>query len=289
MQLCIKKISIAILLACHNRRDSTLTCLRNLFCQVLPTFASLKVFLTDDGSTDGTSEAIRTEFPDVSIIRGDGSLYWCGGMRAAWQAAFNAGAFDYFLWLNDDAILRSGAIAEMLANAKEHFGIIVGSCYDPETGVWTYGGRATANGKKSLAGTPVLPGNAAQRCQQMNGNVVLVPKAVVNRIGILSESFTHAMGDFDYGFRALDAGIPLIVAPHYQATCSSNPIPAWCSPDTPFAKRLALFNNPKGIHFSEFMFFNYRHFGIKSILIGSKVAIRLFFPGLWLGRGHGSA
>jgi GT2 family glycosyltransferase len=272
---------IAVVLTCHNRRVKTLECLHNVYKQKLQEGASFRVFLTDDGSTDGTFDAVAVEFPDVSIIRGGGSLYWCGGMRVAWKAAIQEDQFDYFLWLNDDTLLKPGAIADMLDTARKEFGIIVGSCHDPETEIWTYGGRATGDGKKSLAGTPVLPGSTVQRCQQMNGNVVLVPKAVVDRIGILSDAFTHAIGDFDYGFRALDAGIPLIVPPHYQATCSSNPMPAWCNPGTPFHKRLALFNNPKGIYFSEFMVFCYRHFGLKCILIGAKVIIRLLLPGLW--------
>lgn len=41
------------------------------------------VFLVDDESTDGTSEAIKSEFPEVSIIKGDGSLFWNRGMYTA--------------------------------------------------------------------------------------------------------------------------------------------------------------------------------------------------------------
>lgn len=275
---------IAVVLTCHNRRVKTLECLHNVYKQKLQEGASFRVFLTDDGSTDGTFDAVAVAYPDVSIIRGGGSLYWCGGMRVAWNAALDAGHFDYFLWLNDDTVLKLGAIADMLDTANKEFGIIVGSCHDPETGVWTYGGRATPDGKKSLSGTPVLPGSTAQNCQQINGNIVLVPKTVVDRIGILSDRFTHAIADFDYGFRALDAGIPLIVPPNYQATCSSNPIPAWCNPATPLRKRLALFNNPKGINFSEFMIFCYRHFGLYSILIGVKIIFRVLYPKLWVRR-----
>jgi GT2 family glycosyltransferase len=242
---------------------------------------SLSVFLTDDASTDGTAEMITEEFPNTYIFRGNGNLYWGGGMRLAWVEALKVKEFDYYLWLNDDTFLKPTAITDLLKISQDHFGIIVGSCHDPDTGIWTYGGRATVGGVKSLRGVPVEPTSYPQYCQQINGNIVLVPKAVVEKIGILSNNFTHAMGDFDYGFRALDAGIPLIVPPNYQATCSSNPTPAWCNPATSFRKRLSLFNNPKGIHFSEFMVFCYRHFGLKCILIGAKVIIRLLLPGLW--------
>jgi GT2 family glycosyltransferase len=273
--------SIAVLMTCFNRRENTLACLRSYYSQVLPEYATYTVFLVDDGSKDATSTAITEEFPKVKIILGNGSLYWCGGMKLAWETALHTDNFDYFIWLNDDAMLQPGAIGKMVATAEAYSGIIVGSCYDMDSGSWTYGGRLTHNGKKSLIGSPVIPTDQAQLCQQINGNIVLIPKFVVEKIGILSDCFTHAMGDFDYGFRALDAGIPIYVAPHYQATCSHNPVAAWCNPSTPLLTRLSLLNTPKGINFSEFMVFCRRHFGLQAYLIGTKVLLRALFPSLW--------
>jgi GT2 family glycosyltransferase len=273
-------LKIATLLTCHNRKEKTLACLEALYQNRLPRICSLEVFLVDDGSTDGTEQAVREHYPKVKLIKGDGNLFWNGGMRVAFAAAIEGG-FDYYLWLNDDTLLKPRAIAEMLMAAQKHLGIIVGSCHDPDTGEWTYGGRATANGKKSLKGAPVIPSAKVQLCQQINGNVVLVPRSVVDRIGNLSDSFTHAIGDYDYGFRAMDAGIPIYVAPHYQGMCPSNPLPGWCNPTTPLRIRLKLLNNPKGIHFSEFMKFSRQHFGNKAFLIGIKIIIRILLPELW--------
>lgn len=273
-------LSVAVLLTCYNRRKKTLSCLSSIYSQYLSDGISFDVYLVDDGCTDGTRNAVREQFPCVRVLQGDGHLYWCRGMRFAWVEAMKED-YDAYLWLNDDTCLKPESLMGLLNCYKSHFGIIVGSCQDPFTEKWTYGGRATKGGAKSLSSVPVEPTSKAQSCQQINGNVVLVPKAVVEKIGILSDKFTHAMGDFDYGFRAIDAGIPLIVPPHYQAFCSLNKVPDWCNSNTPFRKRLALLNSPKGIHFSEFMFFCYRHFGLKCILIGAKVIIRLLMPRLW--------
>jgi len=275
-------VKLAALITCHNRKINTINSLKNLYLQVFRENTDLKVFLTDDGSTDGTSNAVREAFPNVYIINGSGALFWNGGMRLAWDTAMRMGRYDFFLWLNDDTVLKPDAIAGMVATAEKLQGVIIGSCHDADSGIWTYGGRTTPDGKKCLSGIPVIPSDKAQPCQQINGNVVLVPKSVVEKIGILSERFTHAMGDFDYGFRALDAGIPLYVAPYYQATCSHNPLSAWCNPSTPFRTRLALFNSPKGINFSEFMFFCRRHFGVRAYAVGAKVLFRLLIPGLWV-------
>lgn len=277
---------IAVLMTCHNRCETTLTCLNALYAQEMPESVSFEIYLVDDGCVDGTGDVVREQFPGVRVLQGDGNLYWCGGMRFAWVKAMEED-YDAFLWLNDDTSLKSDALMCLLNCAQSHLGVIVGSCNDRLTGKWTYGGRVTKKGAKSLSSVPVEPCSRMQYCQQINGNVVLVPKAVVEKIGILSDKFTHAMGDFDYGFRAIDAGIPLLVPPNFQATCSSNPLKGWCDSKTPFRKRLALFNTPRGIHFSEFMFFCYRHFGFKCILIGAKVIIRLLMPQLWNVRGEG--
>ncbi len=274
-------INIAIIMTCHNRRETTLTCLRHLYSQDFALNNNLSVYLVDDGSEDGTSKAVSDEFPLVNCIRGDGSLYWSGGMRKAWKFACEAGSFEYFFWLNDDTFLKPGAISEMIMTAQNYIGIVVGSCHDPKSKEWTYGGRATMTGQKSLSGTPVIPNSTVQKCQLINGNIVLVPKSVVECIGILSDSFTHAIGDIDFGFRALDANIPLYIAPGYQATCIANAVPAWCNPATSLWKRLTLLNDPKGVSFVEFMIFCHRHFGIKYLLIGFKVITRLLLPGLW--------
>ena len=66
---------IAVLLTVFNRKDKTLCCLERLFAQLPIDGWRVDVFLTDDGCTDGTPEAVAARFPDVSIVRGTG-LYF---------------------------------------------------------------------------------------------------------------------------------------------------------------------------------------------------------------------
>ena len=80
-------MKIAVLLACHNRKDKTISCLNSLFNANLFLNYSLEVYLVDDCSTDGTSEAVTNFFPNVNIIRGNGNLYWNQGMRLAWKTS----------------------------------------------------------------------------------------------------------------------------------------------------------------------------------------------------------
>lgn len=127
---------LAVLMACHNRRESTLLCIdrfiaskRNVEREILD-----QIFLVDDGSTDQTSAAVLKHFPFTNVIEGDGSLFWNGGMRLAWATACKAGDWDAYLWINDDTMLLDCAVETMLEtlNAQEletgQRGIVVGSC-----------------------------------------------------------------------------------------------------------------------------------------------------------------
>src|SRR5262249_54422292 len=102
---------VAVLITCFNRRETTLACLRALEELQTPAGFALRVVLTDDGSSDGTGDAVRREFPKVQVVEGDGNLYWVGGTQAAWDAARPA---DFYLWLNDDVRLLPDAITKLI-------------------------------------------------------------------------------------------------------------------------------------------------------------------------------
>ena len=74
--------------------------------------------MTDDGCTDGTIEAVRDKFHDVRIVKGDGSLFWNRGMLKAWEAASTEKSYDYYIWLNDDTIIKPQTIIRQLLSVQ---------------------------------------------------------------------------------------------------------------------------------------------------------------------------
>jgi GT2 family glycosyltransferase len=211
--------TIAALLTCFNRRETTLRALEALFAQQLPASCQLKVYLTDDGSSDGTGDAVRSRFPHVTVVQGDGNLYWVGGMRAAWQAASPA---DFYLWLNDDVHLFDGALQTLLKtfeNQGEPATIVVGATCDGATGKTNTGGLW----RRSWFDVGVhAPQDRPVSCDSLDGNLVLVPRAAEELLGMLSDKYVHYFGDADYGLRARKAGIPILLAPGHLATCKPN-------------------------------------------------------------------
>jgi len=279
-------IRIAVLMTCHNRRETTLSCLDALYQQKLPENITFEVYLVDDGSTDGTSSAVRQRFSSVNIIEGSGNLYWCGGMRLAWKEAMKKN-HDFYLWLNDDTLLFSDAIDNLLnvifmGNVSRFIqtGIVVGSTKDPVTAAHTYGGCKQIQ-KNSFDFRPVLPNESFQPCDTFNGNCVLVSQVAFSKLGNLSSAYTHAIGDTDYGLRAKKSNIPIWVAPYYAGTCKNNPTPSWADHTKPLSNRLRHLQGPKGLPPGEWLVFCIRHAGWTWPLKVIKLYLRVLSPNLW--------
>ena len=83
--------------------------------------------------------------------------------------------------------------------------------------------RTTYSGRTGRALALVEPTGRPEPCETYNGNVVLLPRAVRERVGDVDRRFPHGMGDYDHGFRARKAGIPAYVAPRHVGRCSANP------------------------------------------------------------------
>ena len=257
-------MKIAVLLTCHNRRNKTLDSLGSLYAaRNHSPDVHLQVYLTDDGSTDGTAQTVRMFDPGIQIIHGPGNLFWNRGMIAAWEAALaSEEPCDAFLLLNDDTRLDADTLDVLLETSRntDPNAIIVGAIRDPESGELTYGGiRRTSRWHPGrTARLPIAP--QPQEAETFNANCVLVPVGCVERIGTLDPTFTHAMGDFDYGFRALKAGLRVVVAPGTLGTCPRNPLSgSWRDPALSGFERFRRWNSPKGLPYGERREYYARH------------------------------
>ncbi len=267
---------IAVVMTVFNRREKTLQCLQRVAEQTaLQDRFQYEVFLMDDGSKDGTSAAVAKEFPEVQLFHGDGSNYWNGGMNIVFGEALK-GDFDFYLWLNDDTFIYPDALDRLLdsweeRNAQGHpDSIMVGSVQDPETGKFSYGGFERLS-KYTLKLNRVAPTDTLQECATMNGNCVLIPKAITEKIGNIEPFYTHRWGDPDYGLRAGMAGGTVWIIPGFVGTCESNPLAeAWTANNLSIKERIKDFHSVKGYRKEDWFFYVKRHGGPLWVLLWLK-------------------
>ena len=230
-------MKIAVLLTCFNRKEKTLSCLYSLY-NALSLYndknennIEISVYLTDDGCTDGTADAIRNNFSDkdITILQGTGNLYWAGGMRFAWNEALKKhNEWDFYLLLNDDTCVIEDCLFTLM-NTDEYSksklgkqGIYSGITCDPNNNSKiTYGGRKWKN--YFLGTTTILtPNGEPQLCDETNANILLVSKIVVDQIGIFWEGYSHIGADFDYAIQCNKRNIPTFVTSKICGYCKND-------------------------------------------------------------------
>ena len=214
-------MKIAVLMTCHNRVRTTINCLRRLSAAIVECDESVDVWLVDDGSTDGTGDQAKALFPDVHVIRGNGKLYWSRGMHLAWETAAECRKYDFYLWLNDDVMLKSGALKMILDDWRkcgDERGVIIGACSADDTE------SSTSYSASDLKDRQLFPNGATpQRADGwFNGNFVLVPKRAFESVGTISDEYWHYRGDCDYAERLKIARIPFFCSSKFVGVCEKD-------------------------------------------------------------------
>ena len=266
---------IAALLTVHNRKEETLSCLSLLYKQSIPEGYSFDVFLTDDGCTDGTPEAIREKYPQVHIIQGDGTLFWNRGMYVAWKAAAKNKDYDFYLWLNDDTMLYQNAIETLFRIEQEEGGnsIVVGSiCSPKDPNRITYGGRD----KNGL----IHPQGEIKPTKNFNGNVVLIPNSIFHVLGFNDPFFHHAFGDSDYGYRAFEHGFRCFVTDVFVGECERHDESRKCwNSKYDIITRFKYLYSPLGYPPKEVFYYYRKHWGIWQATIAYfRCQLKTLFP-----------
>ncbi len=278
----------AILLTCFNRKDKTLACLRSIQSQLPIKGLEWVIYLVDDGSTDQTGKFVSEAFPSVKLLNGDGSLYWNGGMNLAWKAA-RENSFDFYIWINDDVDIKTDAFLVMFDSYEKGMSIsnsppvIVGCFREPDTKEHAYGGFSVKRTLFSMKTERKVPSGLIEACDSFNGNLVLIPNRVVEKIGLLDERYTHSFGDKDYGYRCTRNGVPIFITPTYVGECARNSIAGtWMDPSVSIRERYRRLTQPNGLPPTEYF---YSYLKNSNAFVGSiamiKLYLRLLFPNLW--------
>lgn len=222
-------ISVAIVTPVHNRREITLQCLRSL-SKINSEGLSIHTIVVDDGSTDGTSEAIETEFPDVEVMRARGDLWFTEGTNVGVRRALESDP-KYVVMMNDDQVFDDKFLEYLVETAEANPRSIVGPLlllwdqphkifqiapvWDTWLGGWQHWYQQT------VWTVPDKPFEV----DLIVGNCVLVPAEAIRECGLMNSRRYPNFGDAEYTPRLKRAGWKLLIDPRSRVFCQPNTLP----------------------------------------------------------------
>ena len=200
-----------------NTVDLTLQAIQRL--RELPDALDLRVLVRDNGSTDGTAEAVRERFPDVVVEVGDNV-----GFAAGVNRLVALSDSPWFVTLNSDAWPEPGALETLVRLATRHPRTAAAAplLLRPEGGVELSThplpglrvAAATALGAQRLLGararTMLLPGAWASDEERVVGWAVgaalLLRRSALDELGGFDDSLFMYAEDLEWCWRAAERG-----------------------------------------------------------------------------------
>lgn len=219
---------VSIIIVNWNTRDLLRNCLRSILTQ---TTAAHEIIVVDNASGDGSADMVRTEFPDITLIANSAN----GGFAAANNQGLRVSHGRTVLLLNPDTLILDGAIDRMLAWLVRHPGVGCVGCQVLEgPGVIQRTCFADPNlldfvivefGLMRLARWIPFFGRSWytdwDRCSEkkvdvVSGMFMLVPREVMNKVGVLDDAFFVYAEESDWCRRIRKAGYSCVFSPDAQ-------------------------------------------------------------------------
>ena len=222
-------IRVEIVAPVHNRKALTLLCLQSLL-RINSNGLDVGIVIVDDGSTDGTSDAIREQFPDVDIVNGDGELWFTEGTNVGVRRALERDP-KYILLMNDDQVFDDDFLVTLVETAERNPRSVVGSLlllWDmphkvfqiaPVWSTWHGGWRHWQS--QTVWTVPEKP----WKVDLIVGNCLLVPAEAMRECGLMNSKRYPNFGDAEYTPRLRKAGWKLIIDPRSRVFCQPNTSP----------------------------------------------------------------
>ena len=178
------------------------------------------VLVVDNGSSDGSPKAIRDEFPRARVLETGRNLRFAGGNNAGIRAALASGA-ERIMLLNNDTTVETEFLGAMSAtlDAWEGAGIVAPKIlyHDAPDRIWYAGGEISCwTGTMRHRGIRERDDGRFDRAGETayaSGCCFLVKREVVERIGMLDETYYMYTEDADFCMRARRAGFRVVYEP----------------------------------------------------------------------------
>ena len=203
-----------ILIPIHNNIDETLKCLS---CIRTQTYTDYEVIVIDDGSTDNSSEIIKNEHPETTILHGDGNLWWGGalhsGIKYVLKRAYNS---DYVLMLNNDLVFEPDYFETMVKGAGINPDTALGSlCKNEKTNALVNSGVIIDWKRLSFTHKEVKDDgdDFIHNIDVLSTRGLIVPVHIIKNVGnFIPDRIPHYLSDYEYTIRIKKCGWKLLTA-----------------------------------------------------------------------------
>ncbi|MDJ0753659.1 MAG: glycosyltransferase family 2 protein [Ardenticatenaceae bacterium] len=214
---------MAIVLVCWNNKSYLKPCLLSLNEGGLK--SSCEIVVVDNGSTDGSQEMLRREFPDVILIQNEGNV----GLGKASNQGIEATNSRHVLLLNNDTLVSGPALDAMVAFLDKHPEVggvgprllnedgSVQSCYNNFSSLWEEFLIATRIGEWLWPGYPANTTESRVRAVDwLSSACVMIRRAALDQVGLLDEEYFIYGDEVDLQYRLKQAGWKIYYLPHSE-------------------------------------------------------------------------
>lgn len=214
---------IHIVIPVFNRKNFTRECLLSL---KRGTNQNYTIIVVDDGSTDGTADMLRQEFPEVKVLFGDGNLFWTASVNMGLKYALQHGA-EYVMTLNNDLEVAEDFIENTYKWIRQKPNAVIGALEMDAVTRQPFCGGEIIDFKRNkvrylLNELPKDKQVGLHNVSQLPGRGLLIPRSVIEKIGLFDQDrFPHYVADYDYTHTALRNGFELYV--NYDAKLYTYP------------------------------------------------------------------
>jgi len=205
-----------------NGREDTLRCLESL---TNAEHRDLRIVCVDNGSSDGSQQAVRERFPHVTLIEAGANLGYSGGNNLGIRDALEHGA-RWVVLVNNDATVAADFVAGFQAAARERprAGILAGKVFfaNRPTTIWFAGQRVSEllgySGRPRGYGREDGPDyERVVSTGRAVGALMAISREAIDAAGVLADDLFAYVEDVDWALRVRDAGLEIVFAPGARA------------------------------------------------------------------------
>ena len=215
----VKEIAVSIIIPHFNGKEILTNCLNSL---IKNNFDRFEIIVVDNGSTDGSKELIKNNFPQVILVENEKNEGYAGGCNSGIPRTKG----KYILFLNNDVEVAENFVEEMFdaMDSDEKVGLVQPKLLSMQKKThFDYSGGA--GGEIDIFGFPFARGRVFIELEKdesqydeitneifwASGTAVLIRKTLLEKIGSFDEDFFAHMEEIDLNWRAQLVGYKSVV------------------------------------------------------------------------------